>query len=93
MASFYFPVTGTAYLAVLGVIGWRARRPRRWAYLLLPIFWVFAPIFAVLIVSPTIVALWAALIVFARVGEIPTRHEPAPSPVADRYAGAPWEPS
>lgn len=71
VAGFCLPLTGTAYLLLFALIARRSRRPRLWAYLLLPVFWGFVPIFALIVSSPTIVALWVALLLFARRVEIP----------------------
>jgi len=67
----YLPFSATAYLALLGAIGSRARRPRVWAFALTPIFWGFVPIFAIAIDIPAVAVSWVAYLTYAGVVRLP----------------------
>lgn len=69
----YLPFTGAAYLALLALVGRRARRPRLWAFALTPVFWGFVPIFAIGVVAPGIAATWVAYLVYGAVVRLPPR--------------------
>lgn len=69
--NLFLPFTSTVYLALLALLGRWGRRPRVWAFVLLPIFWGFVPIFAVFVWFPPVTAMWLSLLAFANFVELP----------------------
>lgn len=71
--SLYLPFSGTAYLALLAVFARGLPGGRVWAFVLVPLFWGFVPIFAIGVLAPGISAIWVALLTFAFLVEVPAR--------------------
>lgn len=65
------PFTATAYLVLFALFGRFGRRPRVWAFVLLPVFWSFIPYFALFPWFPPTGAMWLSLLVFATFVEMP----------------------
>jgi len=71
LLGIYLPFSGAAYLAALAFVAPRVRRPRAWAFALVPLFWAFVPFFAIAVNVPGIAALWIVILVFAALVRLP----------------------
>lgn len=75
LLGLYIPFSGALYLAALGFVAPRVRRPRAWAVVLTPLFWAFVPFFAIAVNVPGIAALWIVVLVFAALVRLPASRD------------------
>lgn len=84
--NLFLPFTATVYLVLFALLGRWGRRPRVWAFVLLPILWGVFIIFAVGVWFPPVTAMWLSLLAFATFVELPPyrerrpEEEPGPTP-------------
>lgn len=77
----YLPFTGPAYLVLLAWRGRRSPRPRVWAIVLTPVFWIVLPFLAPGVNEPGIAVTWVAYLVYGAVVRLPSQSRRAAQPV------------
>lgn len=81
LENLLLPLSVAAFSALFALFGHWGRRPRVWAFVLLPIFGSYVPFLALFPLFPPTGAMWLALLVFASFVELPPyRHGSTTTP-------------